>query len=67
VLWRRGTPGCGGRHVLLVAAVATSYVIFAFIGIGGEPFVYALGLIAAGLPLYAFMRLRRKPAASFEV
>jgi APA family basic amino acid/polyamine antiporter len=67
VLWRRGTPGCGGRHVLLVAAVATSYVIFAFIGIGGEPFVYALGLIATGLPLYAFMRLRRKPAASFEV
>ncbi len=66
VLWRRGTPGCRGRHVLLVAAVATSYVIFAFIGIGGEPFVYALGLIAAGLPLYAFMRLRRKAAASAE-
>lgn len=66
VLWRRGTPGCRGRHVLLVAGVATGYVIFAFVGIGGEPFIYALGLIAAGLPLYAFMRLRRKPVAPAE-
>ncbi|WP_426688314.1 amino acid permease [Rhodanobacter ginsengiterrae] len=61
VLWRRGTPGCSGRSVLLVAGVGVVYVVFAFVGIGGEPFVYALGLIAAGLPLYAFMRLRRKP------
>ncbi len=66
VLWRRGTAGCTGRNVLLVAAVATAYVIFAFIGIGSEPFVYALGLIAVGLPLYAFMRLRRKPVAPAE-
>lgn len=66
VLWRRGTAGCSGRNVLLIATVATLYVIFAFIGIGGEPFVYALGLIAVGLPLYAFMRLRRKPAAPAE-
>jgi APA family basic amino acid/polyamine antiporter len=67
VLWRRGTPGCSGRSVLLVASVGAAYVVFAFVGIGGEPFVYALGLIAAGLPLYAFMRLWRKPVASVEV
>ena len=66
VLWRRGTAGCNRRQVLLVAAVATLYVVYAFIGIGGEPFIYALGLIAAGLPLYAFMRLRRKPVVAAE-
>jgi APA family basic amino acid/polyamine antiporter len=66
VLWRRGTPGCSGRSVLVVACVATIYVVFAFIGIGGEPFVYALGLIAVGLPLYAFMRRRRKAVAPAE-
>jgi APA family basic amino acid/polyamine antiporter len=53
--------------VLLVAIVATTYVIFAFIGIGSEPFVYALGLIAAGLPLYLFMRRRRRLAVPAKV
>lgn len=66
VLWRRGTAGCSGRNVLLIALVATLYVVFAFVGIGGEPFVYALGLIAAGLPLYFFMRRWRKPVAPVE-
>lgn len=66
VLWRRGTPGCSGRSVLLVASVGVVYVVFAFVGIGGEPFVYALGLIAAGLPLYLFMRLRRRRAPPIE-
>jgi APA family basic amino acid/polyamine antiporter len=49
--------------VLLVAVFATLYVVYAFIGIGGGPFVYALGLIAAGLPLYFFMRRRGATAA----
>jgi len=39
-------------------------VVYAFIGIGGAPFVYALGLIAAGLPLYFFMRRRGATAAT---
>lgn len=61
VLWRRGAAPVAGRKVLLVALAGTAYVIFAFIGIGREPFLLALGLGAAGLPLYVFMRrLRRK-------
>ena len=62
VLWRRGTASCTARKVLLVAIAGALFVVFAFIGIGREPFLYALGLGAAGLPLYVFMRLRRKPA-----
>ncbi|MGN6707373.1 MAG: amino acid permease [Rhodanobacter sp.] len=61
-LWRRGTVP--RRGVLLVAVVATLYVVYAFIGIGGAPFVYALGLIAAGLPLYFFMLRRGASAVS---
>ncbi len=57
VLWRRGTV----RGAMLpVAAIGVLFVVFAFIGSGHEPFILAMGLIAAGLPLYAFMRLRRK-------
>lgn len=67
VLWRRGTATCTTRKVLLVAIAGALFVIFAFIGIGREPFLYALGLGAAGLPLYAFMRLRRKPAPPAKV
>lgn len=66
VLWRRGTATCSRFSVLLVAVVATLYVVYAFIGIGGEPFVYALGLIAAGLPLYIFMRWRRRAAVPLK-
>jgi APA family basic amino acid/polyamine antiporter len=61
VLWKRGTRG---RGVLPVAITGMAYSIFAFIGSGHEPFWMAMGLIAAGLPLYAIMRLRRKRAAA---
>lgn len=61
VLWRRGAV----RGAALVPAVlGVLFVVFAFIGIGHEPLVLGLGLIAVGLPLYAFMRLRRKPQAA---
>ncbi|AND69012.1 amino acid permease [Dyella thiooxydans] len=60
VLWRRGAV----RSAALVPAVlGVLFVVFAFIGIGHEPLVLGLGLIAVGLPLYAVMRLRRKPQA----
>ena len=65
VLWRRRSTGCATRHALLVAGASLLFVVLAFVGIGREPFLYALGLIAVGLPLYALMRLRRRadPAA----
>ena len=62
LLWRRGISA--GGMVLPVAGIGLLYVIFAIVGIGGEPFLYALGLCAAGLPLYALMRLRRKAAVA---
>ena len=67
VLWRRRTAGCATRRVLLVASASLLFVLLAFVGIGREPFVSALGLIAAGLPLYALMRLRRRAGPSVEV
>jgi APA family basic amino acid/polyamine antiporter len=69
VLWRRRMPSCAGRAVLLAASAGVVFVVFIFVGTGREPFLYALGLCAAGLPLYALMRLRRKalPAADMRV
>jgi basic amino acid/polyamine antiporter, APA family len=61
VLWRRAAAR---RAVLPVAVIGALYVVFAFVGIGHEPLVLGLGLIAAGLPLYGFMRLRRRKAAA---
>ena len=67
VLWWRRSATCATRRVLLVAVTCVAFVVFAFVGIGHEPFLYALGLIAAGLPLYALMRLRRRSAPPVEV
>jgi len=58
VLWRRGER-TGLRNVLAISVIGTAYVLFAFIGLGREPFLLALALAAAGLPLYAIMRWRR--------
>lgn len=67
VLWRRRSMGCATRPVLLAASGSAVFVVLAFVGIGREPSVYALGLIAAGLPLYALMRLRRRADSATEV
>lgn len=62
ILWWRGKKmsGQGVRDMLVIAVMGTAYVLFAFVGLGHEPFLLALGLGAAGLPLYLFMRLRLK-------
>ena len=67
VLWRRRTPTCASRGALLAASVGVAFVAFVFVGTGREPFLYALALCVAGLPLYALMRLRRRNAAPVEV
>lgn len=57
VLWRRGQrPATSDLLVLAVPGLA--YVVFAFIGLGSEPFGWAVVLAAAGLPVYALLRMR---------
>lgn len=63
MLARRRQAGPGGGAALAVAGAGLAYGGFAIVGIGGTTFLYALGLIAAGLPLYALMRLRRRAPA----
>ncbi|MBD8880603.1 MULTISPECIES: APC family permease [Rhodanobacter] len=67
VLWRRRNAACATRRTMIVASVCVLFVVFAFVGTGREPFLYALGLIAAGLPLYALMRLRRHAGPTIGV
>lgn len=67
VLWRRRTPTCTGYGALLAAGTGVVFVGFVFVGTGREPFLYALALCAAGLPLYAVMCVRRRNAATVEV
>ena len=62
VLWHRGEAIHSACHVLPVALVGILFAIFAFVGAGREPFLLALALGAAGLPLYMLMRLRRRSA-----
>jgi basic amino acid/polyamine antiporter, APA family len=61
VLARRGVRSMPGS-LLVLGVLGTVYVIFAFIGLGREPFVWSIVLGAVGLPLYALMRNRRDRA-----
>jgi APA family basic amino acid/polyamine antiporter len=44
------------RSLRVLGTLGTAYVIFAFIGLGSEPFIWSLVLGAIGLPLYWLMR-----------
>jgi APA family basic amino acid/polyamine antiporter len=53
-----------GQHrapasVLVLGLLGTAYSIFAFVGLGREPFLWSLVLGAAGLPLFWLMRARQ--------
>jgi APA family basic amino acid/polyamine antiporter len=63
VMWRRGEKA-GVRGMLAISVFGTAYALFAFVGLGHEPFMLGLVLAAAGLPLYAFMRYRRRAAVA---
>jgi APA family basic amino acid/polyamine antiporter len=58
VLWRRGVRRLPGQ-LLTLGLLGTAYAVFAFIGLGREPFLWALALGAVGLPFYALMRRRQ--------
>lgn len=57
LLWWRGQRDAGG-DLLGAAVLGTAYTVFAFIGMGAEPFWLALALMVAGLPLYFLLRRR---------
>ena len=60
VLWRRGRGASGlPRDLRVLGLLGTVYSVFAFVGIGREPFLWAIVLGLAGLPVYLLMRLRR--------
>ncbi len=59
VLWRRGTARLPA-DLWVLGLLGTGYSVFAFVGLGREPFLWAIALGAAGLPVYLLMRLRQK-------
>jgi APA family basic amino acid/polyamine antiporter len=58
VLWRRGSRKLPGQ-LLALGVLGTAYSVFAFVGLGQEPFLWALVLGVAGLPFYFAIRRRR--------
>ncbi len=63
VLWRRGTRRLPGS-LLVLGLLGTAYSIFAFVGLGQEPFLWALVLGAIGLPLFWLMQRHRAGGGS---
>ena len=64
ILWRRGAATPAVRGMLGIGLLGAAYTVFAFVGLGHEPFVLGLVLAAMGLPLYLFMRWRRATVAA---
>jgi APA family basic amino acid/polyamine antiporter len=60
VLWRRTAGTRGALAAGLTGMAGTAYAVFAFLGVGREPSILAAGLIVAGLPLYAVLRVRHR-------
>jgi APA family basic amino acid/polyamine antiporter len=59
-LWRQDERQPRRIGILAIAVATVAVVAFIFVGAGREPFLYALGLCAAGLPIYAATRWRRR-------
>lgn len=62
-LWRRD-PASVPRHAWFFGAGGLAFSVFAFIGVGTEPFLWALALAAAGVPVYFWMRWRHPAPAT---
>ncbi|HTC14290.1 MAG TPA: amino acid permease [Steroidobacteraceae bacterium] len=66
-LWRSGRiaqPTARDLRWIAAALVATVYCIWVFIGMGAKPFLWALLLGAAGIPVYWWYALRREAVAA---
>jgi APA family basic amino acid/polyamine antiporter len=57
VLWKRGERA-HSHDLLVLGGLGSAYTVFAFVGMGREPFLWGLALAAAGVPLYALLRAR---------
>ncbi|MBP6514456.1 MAG: amino acid permease, partial [Steroidobacteraceae bacterium] len=62
VLWRRGVRRMPWQ-LLALGLLGTGYSVFAFVGLGREPFLWGLVLGAVGLPIYFAVRRGRAAAA----
>ena len=62
VVWKRG-QGRPSRDLLVLGILGSAYTVFAFFGMGREPFVWGMALAAAGVPFYALLRARRQRGA----
>jgi basic amino acid/polyamine antiporter, APA family len=70
VLWqRRLIPSRGRREQRWVAAalIALLYCFWVFVGMGAKPFLWAMVLSAAGIPVYWWYALRREAVAAPSV
>lgn len=51
---------------LAIGLAGTAFTVFAFLGVGGTPSLLAVGLIIAGLPLYAILRIQRRVKPRYQ-
>ena len=56
-LWRRD-PGAHSPLMWLAGLGGLAFAVFAFIGAGRQPLLWAVALALAGLPIYFWMRWR---------
>lgn len=59
VLWRRGEGKVSG-DLWVLGVLGSAYTVFVLVGMGREPFFWAVVLGLTGLPLYAWMRHARR-------
>jgi APA family basic amino acid/polyamine antiporter len=55
---RDGLPA--SSDLVVLGVLGTAYSIFAFVGLGREPFLWALALAAVGLPVFLWLRQRAR-------
>ena len=67
VLWRRGElgrPGAREARWIAAALIAALYCVWVSIGFGSKALLWALALCAAGVPVYWWYAIVRRPAVA---